>query len=82
MSVSAGDEDMLVSLDLYPEDDVGDLLEVEVLDDRGEREVERVTREVLVLPASAVVKVNLLHQHPDQRPGRPRFGFQGLEEPA
>jgi hypothetical protein len=72
MHASAGGSEMLVSLDLYSAEDVGDLLDVERVDDQGRREAERVTREVLVVPVIAIAKVELLYEHPGQAP----FGFQ------
>jgi hypothetical protein len=65
---AAGAGDLLVSLDIYPEN-VDDLLGVERID--GQPEVERVTPQVLVLPPGAIAKVDIL----DERHDRP-FGFQ------
>lgn len=67
---------MLVSLDLYSDQLADDLLEVEGVDDQGQRETERVTREVLVVPIAAIAKVELLYEHPSR--GRAPFGFQEL----
>jgi hypothetical protein len=67
MRVSAtGGGDLLISLDLYPEN-VDDLLGVDRVDGP---EVERVTPQVLVLPINAIAKVDILYEHL----GRP-FGF-------
>jgi hypothetical protein len=68
---------MLVSLDLYPED-VAELVEVEQINERGARETDRLTRQVLVLdPRSRIAQVELLYEHPDESP----FGFQLPAEP-
>ena len=67
MRISAtGGNDLLVSLDIYPEN-VDDLLGVEQGDGPA---MERVTPQVLVLPFGAIAKVDILDEHP----GRP-FGF-------
>jgi hypothetical protein len=71
LSMSAGENDELVSLDVYPENGADDLLDVEGSAEHGDVEGERMTREVLVVHPRAVQKVELLHEHPGQQP----FGF-------
>jgi hypothetical protein len=67
MRISAtGGNDLLISLDIYPEN-VDDLFGVEQGDGPA---MERVTPQVLVLPLGAIAKVDILDEHP----GRP-FGF-------
>jgi hypothetical protein len=71
MRATSGEAGMLVVLDVYPER-AGDLLEVERVEE-GQLERVRETREVLVVHPAAIVKVELLHEHPGE-PGA--FGFQ------
>jgi hypothetical protein len=76
LSASAGENDELVSLDVYPENGADDPLDVERVGEHGEVERERMTREVLVVHPMAIQKVELLYEHPGQRP----FGFEADAE--
>jgi hypothetical protein len=78
LSASAGENDELVSLDVYPENGAGDLLDVERVGEGGAVERERITREVLVVHPLAIQKVELLDEHP----GHPGFGFGAEAEAA
>jgi len=66
MSASPGDAEMLIALDVYPER-VSDLLDVERIDDVGQLERFRETRDVLVVHPTAIMKVELLDEHPGER---------------
>jgi len=71
LSVSAGPNGELISLNLYPDADPGDLVEVERIEE-GQRVVDRVTPELLVVPPHAIHKFELIYEHP----GQPGIGFR------
>ena len=74
MTVSVGESDALVAFDVYPDDMRGldDLLAVETLHEGGRREVDHVTRTMIVAPPHNVLMVEIL----DELPGRAGLGFQ------
>lgn len=76
MRATPGASDMLVALDVYPEQ-ARDLLEIDRLDDHGAPEKVRETRRVLVISPARIVTVELLDEYPG---GRGAFGFRSPPE--
>jgi len=76
MRATPGASDMLVALDVYPEQ-ARDLLEIDRLDDQGVREKARETRRVVVISPARIVKVELLDEYAGERGA---FGFQSPPE--
>lgn len=70
MNARAGEADELVTLDVYAED-VADLLQVEQPAAGGQTERKLLTRKVLVVHPSAILKFELLDEFPGAKP----FGF-------